>query len=212
MKRIFLIVLFSTTLLTSIALAGIVEDTRSDCQSKLSSVSEQSQRIDMWYASNGGKDISFGQLAYLKSHVDEYITRVNDSIECGRKYKNYLLESLNDPRTITSNVVDTIKMIEQNEDRLNSNKEITLKNYEITNANLKIQIDREIVIMAQEKTQKMHEQIEKYFNDTLEKVTCTSGQKYDKDQQKCVSIYSSPGFESIYLLLLFTIVFLLRKI
>ncbi len=95
--------------------------------------------------------------------------------------------------------------------KLQSDK-VKLKNYEIMNANYERQRDREIVKKAQEETQKMNEQIENYHNDTLKKVTCPSGQIYDKEQQKCVSTYSSQGFESIYSILIFIIVFcLLRK-
>lgn len=209
MKKIALIALFSTTLLVSSALAGVIEDAQSDYQWKLSLVSEQSRRLDMWYAANSGKEITSGQLAYLKSDVDEFVKRENDAIESGRKYEKYLEESLNDPRTITPNVVAEIKRIEQNENIMNSDKEKTLAKYQNIENQYK---ERESVKKALEDSQKMWKEVDNYMNDTLKKVTCPSGQIYDKDQQKCVSTYSTPGFESIYSILLFTIVFcLLRK-
>ncbi len=212
MKKTVLIALLCIILMTSSAFAGVVEDAQSDYQWKLSLVTEQTQRLDMWYAANAGGEITSGQLAYLKSDVIEFIKRENDAIESGKKYEKYLEESLNDPRTITPNVVAEIKRIEQNENIMNSDKEKTLAKYQNIENQYK---ERESVKKALEDSKKMNEEISKDIEETIKKVTCPSGQTYDPNQQKCIASAgdskSTPGFEAIYLVLILLAFFCLPK-
>jgi hypothetical protein len=123
MKKTALIALLCIILMTSSAFAGVVEDAQSDYQWKLFLVTEQTQRLDMWYATNAGKEITKGSLSYLKSLTDEFVLRENNAIESGRKYRNALIGNIDNYNREW--VLAEINRTEKNEEIFSNDKEFS---------------------------------------------------------------------------------------
>ncbi len=136
MKRLVLNVLAGAVLLPSIAFAGVIDDAQRDYQWRLSLVAEQSQRLDMWYAANEGKEITEGQLTYLKSLTDEFVSREDAVIDSGRKYKKALIEHMDQYKREW--VLAEIDRIEKNEEISNRDKSIVLANYKLKEDTYKV--------------------------------------------------------------------------
>lgn len=129
MKRMALITIACTLLLAATAFAGVVEDAQQDYQWRLSLVAEQSQRLDMWFAANEGKEITAEQLTYLKSLTDEFIRREDGAIDSGRKYKNALTEHIGEYNREW--VLGEINRIEKNEEISSRDRSTALANYKL---------------------------------------------------------------------------------
>ncbi len=130
MKKIALIALFSTILLTSTVLADVVQDAQNDYLSKNSLGIEQLKRLGDLYTTYYGTDISLDQLAYFKSQVDVYIKLNKDIVDSGIKLDKYLEGILGEPSTITPNVVALIKSIETTKNDMPGRDELALNMYQ----------------------------------------------------------------------------------
>lgn len=170
-------------------------EAQEDFEHKSDIVKEQIQRLDIWYAANGERDITEGQLAYLKSLTEEFTTREDEAIESGKKYKMTLFE--NKEGFMKEGLLKEIKRVEYNEGISEDNKKIENGNYEKTKKNYDAQIAKQAadVKWAAEDSKKIKKEVDENFQRLINKTSCP-GQIWDKAQQKCVDLPKNvPGFD-----------------
>lgn len=184
-------------------------DAGRDYKRKMDAVEAQSQRSDMWYTINIGRDITAGSIGYLSQLTNGYTTSVDNAIESGKKFKIVLFE--NKENFDKKGLLLQIKSVERNEEIMRNNSIITVASYERIKSKYELDRDyeqkreREIVKQSAERIADLEKK--RVDDSNYQEKVARERENFDKLN----NMKSVPGFDIVLGMIGIGTIYMLRR-